>query len=125
MRHYTAKEALDEMCHTSSRTWDARIYTIADARFPDYNGMKIKVALVHGKYTYSWTHKGPMWQFMDKTYEQIESMLHNGTISQNNFEQYCCIWAHGSPRLSGLNAQYIASPLCPFCSRINAALSQI
>jgi len=51
------EEALQKMCYTSDRTWEGTIYTISDARYPEYNGKKIIVKLEKGKNVYAWTKK--------------------------------------------------------------------
>ena len=48
------KKAIDEMAHTSERTWEGTIYTIADIRHPDYNGKKVRAVLKNGKVTFEW-----------------------------------------------------------------------
>ncbi len=48
------KQALEKMCHTSTRDCDGDIYTIADLRYPDYNGKQIRVQTEYGSTTYKW-----------------------------------------------------------------------
>jgi len=58
------QDALEHMCHMSKSTWVGTVYTIADDRFPDYNGRKILQTLNYGKHHYAWLapeiHKGKL-----------------------------------------------------------------
>ena len=48
------KEALELMCHTSTRQNGGTVYTISDQRYPEYNGRQIFVFLHYGKNKIEW-----------------------------------------------------------------------
>lgn len=48
------KEAIEVLCHTSTRNADTIMYTIEDIRYPHFNGKKIRRRLINGEYTYKW-----------------------------------------------------------------------
>jgi len=52
-----AKQALDTICHTSKRVQGgSRLYTLADDRFPELSGRRIRVTREHGQVVYAWWH---------------------------------------------------------------------
>lgn len=53
----SAQKALETMCYTSERNWEGTIYTISDARYPEYNGKRISVVLKQGKNVIEWEGK--------------------------------------------------------------------
>lgn len=49
-----AREALAQVCHTSERWAEGYIYTLADIRFPELSGRRIRSQLVQGEYRFTW-----------------------------------------------------------------------
>jgi len=49
-----ARDALESMCHTSERDWHGTTYTIADIRYPAYNGKRIRYRLLNGEAVFYW-----------------------------------------------------------------------
>jgi len=44
----STNSALRNMCHTSEREFDGTYYTISDERWPEFEGLRIRVWLEHG-----------------------------------------------------------------------------